>query len=486
MEYISYSIGESNFSEIDCINKNYTYAAPLKIKLRLRIEETGSSRVFYSEEEIDLGKLPLMTSKGSFIINGAERVVVSQLHRSPGVSFEESVHTSGKTLHGFRIIPYRGTLIEVQFDQNDLLYVYLDRKRRRRKFLITTFLRALLNPENQQDSNRTILKLFYKIEKVRVLELLELKNAQDYVLIDPIFDKYNGVLLQKPFRPLTNTYLRAFRRAGFHSIEVINIGKQDGSIIKCLLNDTAHNQAEALKEIYKKLRPGEPPDLRNAKDLIKGLLLDSKNYDLGKVGRHMLNLKLGLDTPLEIRVTTVEDLVAATRRLSEVNRVKSNEEKALVDADSIFDRRLDDENHLGNRRVRTVGELLANVCRSGLSRVERTVRERMSLYEEDLNYPSPSKLVNLKTFPNVISKFFLRNQLSQFKDQINPLSEMTHKRRLSPLGPGGVNREFVGFEIRDVHPTHYGRICPIETPQGPNIGLINSLSIYAKIDEFGF
>ena len=486
MEYISYSIGESNFSEIDCIHKNYTYEAPLKIKLRLRIEETGSSRVFYSEEEIDLGKLPLMTSKGSFIISGAERVVVSQLSCSPGISFERSVLANGKTLHGFRIIPDRGTLIEVQFDQNDLLYVYLDRKRRRRKFLITTLLRALLNPENQQDSNRTILKLFYKIEKVRVLELLELKNAQDYVLIDPIFDKYNGVLLQKPFRPLTNTYLRAFRRAGFHSIEVINIGKQDGSIIKCLLNDTAHNQAEALKEIYKKLRPGEPPDLRNAKDLIKGLLLDSKNYDLGKVGRHMLNLKLGLDTPLEIRVTTVEDLVAATRRLSEFNRVKPNEEKARVDADSIFDRRLDDENHLGNRRVRTVGELLANVCRSGLSRVERTVRERMSLYEEDLNYLSPSKLVNLKTFPNKIKNFFDRNQLSQFKDQINPLSEMTHKRRLSALGPGGVNRELVGFEIRDVHPTHYGRICPIETPEGPNIGLINSLSTYAKIDEFGF
>ena len=243
---------------------------------------------------------------------------------------------------------------------------------------------------------------------------------------------------------------------------------------------------EALKEIYKKLRPGEPPDRANAEALIKRLFLDTKRYDLAKVGRHMLNLKLNLDSPLDVRITTVEDLVAATRKLTDLKRGKTNEQKAREDAGSIFDMGIDDIDHLGNRRVRTVGELLANVCRSGLARTERVVRERMTLYDQGVESLTPGKLINPKALTTVVRDFFARSQLSQFKDQINPLAELTHKRRLSALGPGGLNRERAGFEVRDVHPTHYGRICPIETPEGPNIGLINTLATYARIDEFGF
>ena len=488
LEYVSYTIGESKLTEMDCIDQNCTYAAPLQVKLRLRLEVEGQSKPFFSEEEIFMGELPIVTERGSFIINGAERVVVSQLHRSPGVSFEESVHTSGKTLHGFRIIPDRGTWIEAQFDQHDLLYIYLDRRRRRRKFLITTFLRALLDTESdkEKDSDQKIIELFYDIETLSISDLLKKENVSNYVLVEPMFDRTKGAVLAKAFEPLTKTYLRAFQKAGETQLRAIDTSVDEGAIIRCLKKDTTKNKDEALKEIYKKLRPGEPPDRANAEALIKRLFLDSKRYDLAKVGRHMLNLKLDLDTPLEVRVTTVEDLVAATRKLTDFKRGKSNEEKAREDAGKFFDMGIDDIDHLGNRRVRTVGELLANVCRSGLSRTERVVRERMTLYDQGVESLSPGKLINPKALTTVVRDFFARSQLSQFKDQINPLAEMTHKRRLSALGPGGLNRERAGFEVRDVHPTHYGRICPIETPEGPNIGLINTLSTYAKIDEFGF
>jgi len=488
LEYLSYTIGESKLSEMDCIDQNCTYAAPLQVKLRLRLELEGQSKPFYSEEEIFMGELPIITERGSFIINGAERVVVSQLHRSPGVSFEETTHTSGKVLHGFRIIPDRGTWIEAQFDQHDLLYVYLDRRRRRRKFLITTFLRALLDSESDKDrdSDQKIIELFYDIETLNIDELLGTENVSNYVLVEPMFDRAKGAVLAKAFEPLTKTYLRAFQKAGESQLRAIDTSVDDGAIIRCLKKDTTKNKEEALKEIYKKLRPGEPPEKANAEALIKRLFLDTKRYDLAKVGRHMLNLKLNLDSPLEVRVTTVEDLVAATRKLTDLKRGKSNEEKAKEDAGSIFDMGIDDIDHLGNRRVRTVGELLANVCRSGLARTERVVRERMTLYDQGVESLTPGKLINPKALTTVVRDFFARSQLSQFKDQINPLAEMTHKRRLSALGPGGLNRERAGFEVRDVHPTHYGRICPIETPEGPNIGLINTLSTYAKIDEFGF
>jgi DNA-directed RNA polymerase subunit beta len=488
LEYVSYTIGESKLSEVECIDQKCTYSAPLQVKLRLRLEVEGQNKPFYSEEEIFMGDLPIITERGSFIINGAERVVVSQLHRSPGVSFEESTHTSGKTLHGFRIIPDRGTWIEAQFDQHELLYVYLDRRRRRRKFLITTFLRALMDwdPSKDKDSDQKIIDLFYNIETLSIEELINKENVSNYVLVEPMFDRAKGVVLAKAFEPLTKTYLRTFVKAGEKTLRAIDTSVDDGAIIRCLKKDTSKNKEEALKEIYKKLRPGEPPHKANAEALINRLFIDPKRYDLAKVGRHMLNLKLGLDTPLEVRVTTVEDLVAATRKLTDLKRGKTDEQMAREDAGSIFDMGIDDIDHLGNRRVRTVGELLANVCRSGLARTERVVRERMTLYDQGVESLSPGKLINPKALTTVIRDFFARSQLSQFMDQINPLAEMTHKRRLSALGPGGLNRERAGFEVRDVHPTHYGRICPIETPEGPNIGLINTLSTYAKIDQFGF
>ena len=488
LEYVSYSIGESKLTEMDCIDQKCTYSAPLHVKLRLRLEVEGQNKPFYSEEEIFMGELPIITERGSFIINGAERVVISQLHRSPGISFEESIHTSGKTLHGFRIIPDRGTWIEAQFDQHDLLYVYLDRRRRRRKFLITTFLRALMDwdPEKDKDSDQKILELFYSIETLSIDDLIQKDNVSNFVLVEPMFDRAKGVVLAKAFEPLTKTYLRAFQKAGEKTLRAIDTSVDDGAIIRCLKKDTSKNKEEALKEIYKKLRPGEPPHKANAEALLTRLFLDPKRYDLAKVGRHMLNLKLNLESPLDVRITTVEDLVAATRKLTDLKRGKSDEQKAREDAGSIFDMGIDDIDHLGNRRVRTVGELLANVCRSGLARTERVVRERMTLYDQGVESLSPGKLINPKALTTVVRDFFARSQLSQFMDQINPLAEMTHKRRLSALGPGGLNRERAGFEVRDVHPTHYGRICPIETPEGPNIGLINTLSTYAKIDEFGF
>ena len=488
LEYVSYEMGDPKMSETECIEEKCTYSAPLQLKLRMKMEVEGQSKPFYSEEEIFMGELPVITERGSFIINGAERVVVSQLHRSPGVSFEESTHTSGKTLHGFRIIPDRGTWIEAQFDQHDLLYVYLDRRRRRRKFLITTFLRALLDwdPDKDKDSDQKILDLFYDIESLTVDDLLSKDNVSNYVLVEPMFDRAKGLVLAKAFEPLTKTYLRAFQKAGITELRAIDTSVDDGAVIRCLKKDTTNNKEDALKEIYKKLRPGEPPDRKNAEALVRRLFQDAKRYDLARVGRHMLNLKLGLETPLEVRTTQVEDIVAATRRLTDLKRGKSNEQKAKEDAGSIYDMGIDDIDHLGNRRVRTVGELLANVCRSGLTRTERVVRERMTLYDQGADTLTPGKLINPKALTTVIRDFFARSQLSQFMDQINPLAEMTHKRRLSALGPGGLNRERAGFEVRDVHPTHYGRICPIETPEGPNIGLINTLSTYAKIDEFGF
>jgi len=334
LEYVSYTIGESVLSEMDCIDQNCTYAAPLQVKLRLRMEMEGQSKPFYSEEEIFMGELPIITERGSFIINGAERVVVSQLHRSPGVSFEESTHTSGKVLHGFRIIPDRGTWIEAQFDQHDLLYVYLDRRRRRRKFLITTFLRALMDwdPEKDKDSDQKIIELFYDIETLDINKLLAKDNVSNYVLVEPMFDRAKGAVLAKAFEPLTKTYLRSFVKAGESQLRAIDTSVDDGAIIRCLKKDTTKNKDEALKEIYKKLRPGEPPDRVNAEALIKRLFLDSKRYDLAKVGRHMLNLKLNLSTPLDVRVTTVEDLVAATRKLTdlkEVSQMKKKQEKML-------------------------------------------------------------------------------------------------------------------------------------------------------------
>ena len=460
LEYVSYSVTPPRDTEINSIRDGVTYSVSLYVKLRLREEE------HIKDEEIYMGEFPMISERGSFIINGAERVIVSQLHRSPGIAFEESVHTSGKTLHAFRIIPDRGTWLEVQFDQNDLLYVYLDRRRRRRKFLLTTLLRAM-----GYSSDAEILNLFYTLDEIEVVDALNRESVSNLVLTEDIVDADQGVVLARAFEPLTKTIIRSFEQAGLQKVVTIDTTVDDGAIIRCLKKDPTQNEEEALKDIYKRLRPGEPPTTANAKALLKRLFQDPRRYDLGRVGRYKLNQKLKMDTDLEYRIVAADDVVEATKYLSRLKR---------------GDGTLDDIDHLGSRRVRTVGELLANQCRVGLARTERLVKERMTLYDQSVDSISPQKLINLKALSTVIRDFFARSQLSQFMDQINPLAELTHKRRLSALGPGGLNRERAGFEVRDVHPSHYGRICPIETPEGPNIGLINSLSLYSRINEFGF
>jgi len=460
LEYVSYTLADPKYSEIECLRDGVTYSVPLYVKLRLREED------YIKDEEIYMGEIPMVTERGSFIINGAERVVVSQLHRSPGIAFEVSPHANGKMLHSFRIIPDRGTWLEVQFDNNDLLYVYLDRRRRRRKFLITTLLRAV-----GYSSDIDILNLFYDINDLKVSNALGMDNVSALVLVEDAIDAQKGVVLARAFEPLTKAIVRTFEKHDISVIRVIDTANDEGAIIRALKKDPTRNEEEALKEIYKRLRPGEPPTTANAKALLKRLFFDPKRYDLGRVGRYKINQKLGLKVELEQRVLESGDIVAATKYLVRLKRGEGV---------------VDDIDHLGSRRVRTVGELLANQCRLGLSRTERLVRERMTMYDQSVDSITPQKLINPKALTTVIRDFFARSQLSQFMDQINPLAEVTHKRRLSALGPGGLNRERAGFEVRDVHPSHYGRICPIETPEGPNIGLINSLATYARVNEFGF
>src|SRR5271169_6628701 len=460
LEYVSYTLGDPKNSEIECIREGITYSVPLYVKLRLREED------FIKDEDIYMGEIPMVTERGSFIINGAERVVVSQLHRSPGIAFEVTPHPNGKLLHSFRIIPDRGTWLEVQFDNNDLLYVYLDRRRRRRKFLITTLLRSI-----GYSSDIDILNLFYEIKDLKVSKALDMENVSTLVLVEDAIDAQKGVVLARAFEPLTKQIVRTFEKHEIASIRVIDTALDEGAIIRALKKDPSRNEEEALKEIYKRLRPGEPPTTANAKALLKRLFFDPKRYDLGRVGRYKVNQKLGLKAELEQRILESADIVAATKYL-----VRLRKGEGVVD----------DIDHLGSRRVRTVGELLANQCRVGLARTERLVKERMTLFDVNIDGMTPQKLINPKALSAVIRDFFGRSQLSQFMDQTNPLAELTHKRRLSALGPGGLSRDRAGFEVRDVHPSHYGRICPIETPEGPNIGLISSMSTFSRINEFGF
>ena len=460
LDFVTYDIEDPKITSLDSLRNSESFSAALYVTFKLK-DETGTKK-----ERVYMGELPMMTRRGTFIINGAERVIVSQLHRSPGICFETSQHLNGKLLHSFRIIPDRGSWLEVQFDTNDLLYVYLDRRRRRRKFLITTLLRSI-GFSNDLD----ILNLFYDVQELKVSKALDLENVSTLVLVEDVIDAQKGVVLARAFEPLTKQIVRTFEKHDIKSMRLIDTTADEGAIIRALKKDPTRNEEEALKEVYKKLRPGEPPTTANAKALLKRLFFDPKRYDLGRVGRYKINQKLDLKTDLEMRILEAADIVAATKYLV---RLKKN--------DGI----VDDIDHLGSRRVRTVGELLANQCRVGLSRTERLVRERMTLYDQSVDSITPQKLINPKALTTVIRDFFARSQLSQFMDQINPLAELTHKRRLSALGPGGLNRERAGFEVRDVHPSHYGRICPIETPEGPNIGLINSLATYARVNEFGF
>jgi DNA-directed RNA polymerase subunit beta len=523
LDFVKYELEDPKYDVDECHQRGLTYAAPLRVTLRLIVwdvdEETGSRSVRdIKEQDVYMGDMPLMTENGTFVINGTERVIVSQMHRSPGVFFDHDrgkTHSSGKYLYSARIIPYRGSWLDFEFDAKDLVYVRIDR---RRKLPVTTLLLALgLDPE-------TILTTFYhevhhrragqgwttafradrlrgqklttdlvdartgetlaeagtkltprlvrKIEDQGVTEIF----ASNEELIGrfvsrDLIDETTGLIHVEAGQELTAELLRVLAEAGVEGLPLLDIDHLTvGPYIRnTLALDRCTNRDEALLDIYRVLRPGEPPTLDTAETLFNGLFFDTERYDLSPVGRVKMNMRLVMETEDSVRVLRNEDIVAVVRMLVEIKDGRGE---------------IDDIDHLGNRRVRSVGELMENQFRVGLLRMERAVRERMSSVEIDA--AMPHDLVNAKPVAASVREFFGSSQLSQFMDQTNPLSEITHKRRLSALGPGGLTRERAGFEVRDVHPTHYGRICPIETPEGPNIGLINSLATYARINKYGF
>lgn len=523
LDFVKYELEEPKYDVDECHQRGITYAAPLRVTLRLIVwdidEETGSRSVRdIKEQDVYMGDMPLMTDNGTFVINGTERVIVSQMHRSPGVFFDHDrgkTHSSGKFLFSARIIPYRGSWLDFEFDAKDIVYVRIDR---RRKLPVTTLLLALgLDPE-------TILAHFYKdvaftragqgwktafrAERLkgqkltadlvdaatgqtlaeagtkitpRLLKRLEEQGLADtyhsdedlvgrYIARD-LIDEESGLVRAEAGDELTGDMVKKLTEAGLDEIPVLDIDHLSiGPYIRTtLVLDRCNGREDALLDIYRVLRPGEPPTLETAENLFNSLIFDSERYDLSPVGRVKMNMRLDLDAEDTVRVLRNEDILAVVKTLVEIKDGRGE---------------IDDIDHLGNRRVRSVGELMENQFRVGLLRMERAVRERMSSVEIDA--AMPHDLINAKPVAAAVREFFGSSQLSQFMDQTNPLSEITHKRRLSALGPGGLTRERAGFEVRDVHPTHYGRICPIETPEGPNIGLINSLATYARINKYGF
>lgn len=465
LEYLSYNLGVPKYSPEESIRRGISYNVTLKVKFRLT-DETG-----IKEEEVYMGTIPVMTEKGTFIINGAERVVVSQLHRSPGICFEQERHTRGTVLYSFRIIPYRGSWLEGMFDTNDLIHIYIDRKKRRRKILATTFIRAL-----GLSSNSDIIEEFYSTRKYKVKNEKDFSKLVGKILAQDVIDEENGVVFGKAAEKLTTAMLKRMADAGIDMIRIAEDADESSPVIKMLAKDPTDSYESALKDFYRKIRPGEPATLANARSAMMRLFFDPKRYNLGRVGRYKLNTKLGVevtDEQLETVTLTKEDVIGALKYLINLKN-------------GVQDTSIDDIDHLGNRRVRSVGELIQNQCRIGLARMDKIIRERMNLFDFSSDTLTPGKIVSAKGLSGVLKDFFGRSQLSQFMDQTNPVAELTHKRRLSSLGPGGLNRDRAGFEVRDVHPSQYGRICPIETPEGPNIGLITSLSSYAKINEFGF
>lgn len=463
VNFISYRLTEPKVDPVDCIKDGDTYAAALYATLVMNIK---GKKI---EEEVYFGDFPMMTERGSFIINGAERVIVSQLHRSPGICFERTRHSSGKAIYSYRIIPDRGSWLEVQFDINDLIFIYLDKRRRRRKFLITTFLRAI-----GYDDTKELVSSVYETKDYSIGELLK-KNDEElkklYVIDLSATEKQSAAEYLPQYEALDSKRLKKAAELGTKSITLAKVEEGMEAFMYCLSKDSTTCEEDALKEVYRRMRPGDPPSLQNAKILVKRLFFDERRYDLGEVGRFKLNQRLGHNLPMELRILDKKDLMEATKFLINL--------RASVGQP-------DDIDHLGSRRIRTVGELVQNQCRLGLLRIERYIKEKMTLLGTDETTITPGKLVNPKSFMSVVKDFFARNQLSQFMDQTNPLAETTNKRRLSALGPGGLNRERAGFEVRDVHTSHYGRVCPIETPEGPNIGLISSLSLYARCNKFGF
>ncbi|MBI4406016.1 MAG: DNA-directed RNA polymerase subunit beta, partial [Deltaproteobacteria bacterium] len=523
LEFDSYTLEPPKYDVNECRSRGMSFAAPLKVTVRLEVwdvdEQTGTRNIKdVKEQEVYLGEIPLMTERGSFIINGTERVVVSQLHRSPGVFFDHdkgASHTSGKLLYSARIIPYRGSWLDFEFDHKDILYVRIDR---RRKLHVTVLLRAL------GYSVEELLQYFYEHENISIG-----KADKYYLVFDPKlyagqranndWVDENGKVIVEKNKKFTQAVLKRIEDQKLKrfpvekeqvvgkicAMDVVNL--ETGEVLlECneevtdakldllrehkvsefrvlytdrinvgtylrdtLVQDKIQTREEALIEIYRRLRPGDPPTLETAETLFGGLFFDPTKYDLSRVGRLKINHKFGFNVTLDNTTLTKDDILAVVKYLIDLKNGKGQ---------------IDDIDHLGNRRVRAVGELLENQFRIGLVRMERAIRERMSL--QDVETLMPHDLINAKPVSAVVKEFFGSSQLSQFMDQTNPLSEVTHKRRLSALGPGGLTRERAGFEVRDVHSTHYGRICPIETPEGPNIGLISSLSTYGRVNDYGF
>jgi DNA-directed RNA polymerase subunit beta len=490
LEFVRYDLGEPKYSVEECQERDLTYSVPLKATLRLRVREDseeGKRDKSIIEQEVYLGELPIITDKGTFIINGAERVIVSQLHRSPGVFFDEMIHPNGKKLYTARIIPYRGSWVEFSLDVNDIMYVHIDRKR---KLPVTVLLKAL-----GYVSDREILNLFYDTEEEEIGGPRSKKEPEclGRVAAEDVVHEATGEVLLEANEILTMERIEGLRKAGFTTVRTFAIPHRDEADIlrNTLKKDSTKTEEEALTRIYNLLRPGEPPRMETARDILKKLFFNPKRYDLAKVGRYKLNRKLpheillgskekrralGLSIPGDDQTTLVpEDFLVIVQYLLHL-RLGAEVEGLSVATDDI--------DHLGNRRVRAVGELLANQFNVGLARMARIIRERMTL--QDADQVTPYDLINARTISAVIQSFFGSSQLSQFMDQTNPLAELTHKRRLSALGPGGLTRDRAGFEVRDVHYTRYGRMCPIETPEGPNIGLISSLATYARVNELGF
>ncbi len=463
LDFIQYSIEQPRFTVVECMERGLTFSAPLKGKLRLSTKDPDTKEFVNTvEQEVYLGNVPFMTEKGTFVINGAERVVVSQLHRSPGVAFAQTVHPNGTPLYSARIIPLRGSWVEFATDINYVMYVYIDR---RKKFPATTLLRAL-----GYDTDDKILNLFNLAEEVDVTKN-DLTEYVGRVVASDVFDLSTGEIFLSRESILTEEDIERLDEAEVDKIKLINadISAEQDLIVNTLTKDTSHSREEALFAIYRQLRSGEAPDLETAEALIEKLFFNDKRYDLGDVGRHRMNDKLELDVSPDITILTNEDIIEIMKYII---KLKDGNEP------------VDDIDHLGNRRVRTVGEQLGQQFNIGMSRMARTIKERMNM--RDTEQFTPQDLVNARTITSVINAFFGTNQLSQFMDQTNPLAEMTHKRRMSALGPGGLTRERAGFEVRDVHYTHYGRLCPIETPEGPNIGLISSLTIFSRVNRYGF
>ncbi len=479
LEFLDYYIDPPRYTIDECLERGLTYSVPLKAKLKLYCTDPDHEDFAPVIQDVYLGPIPYMTEKATFVINGAERVVVSQLHRSPGVFFGQSTHANGTKLYSARIIPFKGSWIEFATDINNVMYAYIDRKK---KLPVTTLLRAI-----GFESDRDILEIFGLAEEMKVTKT-NLKKAvgrrmaarvlrtwvEDFVDEDTgeiSSITRNDVVIERE-TVLEESHIQLILDSGVQSIL---LHKEDANtsdyaiIFNTLQKDSSNSEKEAVEYIYHQLRNADPADEASAREVITNLFFSEKRYDLGEVGRYRINKKLNLSIDPNIKVLTKEDIIEIIKYLIELINSKTD---------------VDDIDHLSNRRVRTVGEQLYNQFGVGLARMARTIRERMNVRDNEVF--TPIDLINAKTVSSVINSFFGTNALSQFMDQTNPLAEMTHKRRMSALGPGGLSRERAGFEVRDVHYTHYGRLCPIETPEGPNIGLISSLCVYAKINDLGF